>query len=156
MAYADNTFLPLRRRLLSTWRPFLVLMRLRKPWTFWRLRLFGWYVLFIYFHLHLTMTRSISTYFDSITKKASLCQQKSEKSKQHVCKLLKAKNWNWESNEWNIVRFYKTWGCELSLKWERKITWRREVTQVLKRKDILKVVSKLAPIRWLILSKQIS
>src|SRR5699024_2183684 len=39
--YADNTFLPLRRRRANTLRPFLVLMRVRKPCTFLRLRLFG-------------------------------------------------------------------------------------------------------------------
>ena len=41
VAYADNTFLPLRRRRAKTLRPFLVLIRARKPCTFLRLRLFG-------------------------------------------------------------------------------------------------------------------
>src|SRR5699024_1808493 len=47
VAYADNTFLPLRRRRAKTLRPFFVLIRLRKPCTFFRLREFGWYVRFI-------------------------------------------------------------------------------------------------------------
>lgn len=42
VVYADNTFLPLRRRAASTLRPFAVLIRLRKPCTLLRLRLFGW------------------------------------------------------------------------------------------------------------------
>lgn len=41
MAYAERTFLPLRRRALRILRPFAVLMRLRNPWSFLRLRLFG-------------------------------------------------------------------------------------------------------------------
>ncbi len=41
VAYADNTFLPLRRRRAKILRPFLVLIRVRKPCTFLRLRLFG-------------------------------------------------------------------------------------------------------------------
>src|SRR5699024_9024558 len=41
VAYADITFLPLRRRLAKTLRPFFVLMRERNPCTFLRLRLFG-------------------------------------------------------------------------------------------------------------------
>src|SRR5690242_1958837 len=40
-SYADNTFLPLARRLANTLRPFLVAMRARKPCTFLRLRTFG-------------------------------------------------------------------------------------------------------------------
>ena len=39
--YADNTFLPLRRRRARTLRPFAELMRSRKPCTLLRLRLFG-------------------------------------------------------------------------------------------------------------------
>lgn len=39
-------FRPLRRRRLITALPARVLMRTRKPWVFFRLRLFGWYVLF--------------------------------------------------------------------------------------------------------------
>lgn len=46
--YADNTFLPLRRRAASTLRPFLELIRARKPCTLLCLRFFGWYVRFIY------------------------------------------------------------------------------------------------------------
>ena len=49
VVYAERTFLPLRRRLAITRRPFFVLIRLRKPWTFECLRLLGWYVLFILF-----------------------------------------------------------------------------------------------------------
>jgi hypothetical protein len=41
VAYADNTFLPLRRRAARTLRPFAVLIRARKPCTLLRLRLFG-------------------------------------------------------------------------------------------------------------------
>lgn len=39
--YADNTFLPLRRRRARTLRPFAELIRSRKPCTLLRLRLFG-------------------------------------------------------------------------------------------------------------------
>ena len=42
VAYADNTFLPLRRLRANTLRPLLVLMRLRKPCTRWRWRFLGW------------------------------------------------------------------------------------------------------------------
>ncbi|GAT35798.1 ribosomal protein L34 [Listeria monocytogenes] len=41
VVYADKTFLPLRRRLAKTLRPFLVLIRVRKPCTFFLLRLLG-------------------------------------------------------------------------------------------------------------------
>jgi hypothetical protein len=47
VAYAESTFLPLRRRAAKTLRPFFVLMRLRNPWSFLRLRLFGLNVGFI-------------------------------------------------------------------------------------------------------------
>ena len=38
---------PLARRALMTLRPFLVLMRVRKPWTSLRWRFLGWKVLFM-------------------------------------------------------------------------------------------------------------
>lgn len=49
--YADNTFLPLRRRRAKTLRPFFVLIRARNPCSLFRLRLFGWNVLFTLLHL---------------------------------------------------------------------------------------------------------
>ncbi len=48
MVYADNTFLPLRRRVAKILRPDLLLIRARKPCTLLLLRLFGWKVLFMY------------------------------------------------------------------------------------------------------------
>ena len=41
MAYADNTFLPLRRLRANTLRPLLVLIRLRKPKKRHRQRVHG-------------------------------------------------------------------------------------------------------------------
>lgn len=40
--YAAKDLRPFWRRLLSTRRPFLVLILLRKPCTFLRVRFFGW------------------------------------------------------------------------------------------------------------------
>ena len=51
VAYADNTFLPLRRLRANTLRPLAVLIRLRKPCTRWRWRFFGWNVLFVVINL---------------------------------------------------------------------------------------------------------
>lgn len=47
VAYAERTFLPFLRRAARTLRPFFELMRARKPWTFARLRVFGWNVRFM-------------------------------------------------------------------------------------------------------------
>lgn len=41
---ADSTFLPFFRRARRTFRPLPVLIRFRKPCTFFRCRRFGWYV----------------------------------------------------------------------------------------------------------------
>lgn len=46
-AYADSFFLPLLRLRASTLRPLAVLMRLRKPWTFFLCLTLGWKVIFI-------------------------------------------------------------------------------------------------------------
>jgi len=44
--FGHNFLRPVARRLFKTSRPLLELIRDRKPWTFTRRRLFGWYVLF--------------------------------------------------------------------------------------------------------------
>ncbi|SVB33034.1 uncharacterized protein METZ01_LOCUS185888 [marine metagenome] len=45
--YAERRRRPFLRRLLRTDRPLTVFIRARKPCLFLRLRLLGWYVLFI-------------------------------------------------------------------------------------------------------------
>ena len=45
--YRARTWRPLARRRFNTNRPFLVFIRLRKPWVFARRRLLGWTVRFI-------------------------------------------------------------------------------------------------------------
>ena len=74
---------PLARRALMTLRPFLVLMRVRKPWTSLRWRFLGWKVLFM-------VVSSVKTYprygvwcgprlgtglqFNSISHSMTFCQ----------------------------------------------------------------------------------
>src|SRR5699024_10954262 len=74
-SYADSTFLPFLRRLANTLRPFFVLIRVRNPCTFLRLRVFGWNVLFILSTSYNKVNNiliSIARFADSMTNKTSL------------------------------------------------------------------------------------
>lgn len=68
MAYAESTFLPLRRRAAKTLRPFFVLIRLRNPWSFLRLRLFGLNDGFI--SIHLRPQKPLPTHYKEIRLKS--------------------------------------------------------------------------------------
>lgn len=74
VAYADNFFLPFRRRRANTLRPPLVFIRARKPCNLFRLRFFGWYVRFItiappqgiILHKKINIVNSLCNYTESL------------------------------------------------------------------------------------------